>query len=75
MFNDYLNEYQRDYRKEMEAIAPRLRCYCGWYKLGECPHCQKDRTCEDKLKDRGNSLLSSVCRCNDLAGRNTDELD
>ncbi len=57
------------YRKEMEALALELRCYCGWFTLGNCTHCPKDRSLADKLVDRGNTQFSSVCRCNDIIGR------
>ncbi len=49
-----------------ESLAPELRCYCGWWKLGQCPHCPSDRTAADRARDRGNDARSSVCRCNDM---------
>lgn len=48
------NKYQLEYMQELEAILPHLKCYCGWYRLGECPHCPAGKTCADKLFDRGN---------------------
>lgn len=51
------------------SIPPEQRCYCGWWLVGDCPHCPKDRTCADKLHDRGNALPSSVCQCIDAANR------
>ena len=60
---------QLDYMRELAEIPPDQRCYCGWYRLGMCPHCPPGRTCADKLRDRGNSVPSSVCRCNDAAGK------
>lgn len=32
MFNDD----QRDYMRSLATIPPEHRCWCGWYKLGEC---------------------------------------
>lgn len=46
------NADQLDYLRYIESIAPEQRCYCGWYLLGECPHCPKDKTCADKLLER-----------------------
>ena len=46
------NKYQLEYMRELEAILPHLKCYCGWYRLGECPHCPAGKTCADKLFDR-----------------------
>lgn len=54
---------------ELCSISPERRCYCGWWLLGECPHCPKDRTCADKVHDRGNALPSSVCQCVDAANQ------
>jgi len=51
------------------SIPPEQRCYCGWWLAGECPHCPKDKTCADKMFDRGNALPSSVCECVDAANR------
>lgn len=59
------NEDQLAYMRHIERIPPHLRCYCGWYLLGECPHCPKGKTCLEKLLDRGNAVPSSVCACND----------
>lgn len=46
----YFNSEQEDYMRELAEIPPEQRCYCGWYRLGQCPHCPKDKTCADKLK-------------------------
>ena len=60
-----LNSDQRSYMEYINSLPPESRCYCGWYKLGECYHCPPGKTCADKLRDRGNSVVSSVCECND----------
>ncbi len=43
------NEHQEDYMKSLREIPPALRCWCGWYKLGECPNCKTEKTCADKM--------------------------
>jgi hypothetical protein len=63
------NPYQEGYMRDLMEIPAEKRCYCGWHLLGECPHCPACRTCADKLADRGSDILSSVCGCNDDAGR------
>ena len=42
------NEYQEAYMTELERIPRSQRCWCGWYRLDECPHCPKDRNNADK---------------------------
>jgi hypothetical protein len=44
------NRDQRDYMRSLDEMPPETKCYCGWYALGSCPHCPKDKTCADKLK-------------------------
>lgn len=51
---DGLNSDQRAYSEYIETIPFEQRCYCGWYRLGECPHCPKGKTCADKVRDRDN---------------------
>ena len=46
MFNDE----QRAYMAALDATPPEAKCWCGWHRLGECPHCPPDRTCADKLE-------------------------
>lgn len=58
------NQYQSAYMRELEQIPPEQKCYCGWYRLGKCPHCPPNKTCADKLRDRGSAVPSSVCTCN-----------
>lgn len=67
MSEKMFNDDQMDYMRALAEIPPHLKCYCGWYLLGECPHCPPNRTCADKLFDRGNTQPSSVCKCNDDA--------
>lgn len=68
MVDGHFNQDQVEYMESLGKISPHLRCYCGWYRLGECPHCPAGKTCQDKLNDRGNSQPSSVCRCIDSPG-------
>lgn len=46
-------------------LPPEKKCYCCWHLAGQCPHCPKDKTGADKMRDRGNAQPSSVCQCND----------
>ena len=45
----YFNEDQEDYMRSLAAIPPAERCWCGWYRLGECSSCPAGATCADKL--------------------------
>lgn len=48
----YFNEDQLDYMRSMAEIEPSKRCWCGWYRLGECPNCKTyapNKTCADKI--------------------------
>lgn len=48
-WDDYLNDDQIDYRRSIESIPTSQRCRCGWYLLGECPHCPAGKTLEGRL--------------------------
>lgn len=54
MNSGYFNEDQNDYMRQIEAMPPETRCWCGWYPFGQCsnPSCPKDKTCADKLAQR-----------------------
>ena len=52
MSNPSLNEEQKAHLRELDELAPSQRCWCGWYALGECPHCPKHKTAQDKLNSR-----------------------
>ena len=43
------NEEQREHMKWLASIPPEKRCWCGWYRLGTCPHCPEGRTGAEKL--------------------------
>ena len=60
-----VSDHEAQRRELRRAAQARQRCYCGWHKLGECPHCPAGKTCADKLRDRGSAIPSSVCQCND----------
>lgn len=47
----YFNSDQISYMESLHKIPPEQKCYCGWYRLGECPHCPKDKTCADKMRE------------------------
>lgn len=55
----YFNADQEAHMDYIATIPPEERCYCGWYdapgaayRLGQCTHCPKDKTCADKLAER-----------------------
>lgn len=49
MSNAYLNDDQNSYVEYLHRIPLAGKCWCGWYPLGECPTCPKDKTCADKV--------------------------
>ena len=44
MSESMFNADQRAYMASLAAIPSEQRCECGWYRLGECPHCPPGRT-------------------------------
>ena len=46
-----LNEDQKDYMAAIAKLSPEQRCQCGWFKLGECPHCVSGKTLADRLSE------------------------
>lgn len=56
----YFNVHQQAYMKMLSEIPPENKCWCGWYSLGECPHCPEGKTAADKVatgcKECGNWL-------------------
>lgn len=40
---------QEEYIKSLANIPLDKKCWCGWYPLGECPHCPPGATCEQKV--------------------------
>lgn len=46
MFNDD----QRAYMRDMAALPLEQKCYCAWYRLGECPNCPPGLSVVDRLK-------------------------
>ena len=39
--------------KYLDSLPAETKCWCGWYKLGECSNdCPEDLTCADKIKLR-----------------------
>lgn len=53
----YFNSDQESYMKSLDAIPLEQKCWCGWYRLGECPNCKTTRTCADKV-----AAQCPVCR-------------
>lgn len=49
----YLNEDQQEYVRELGAMPPEAKCWCGWYPKDQCwsgcRHHGKGLTCADKL--------------------------
>ena len=48
----YFNSEQVDHMRSLSKISPDKLCYCGWYELGDCPHCGDKLTAFDKMKLR-----------------------
>lgn len=49
------NDDQLDYMRSLEEMPPETKCWCGWYRLGECPNCKTyapGKTCADKIAVR-----------------------
>lgn len=46
MFNDDQVGYMRD----IAAKPLAEKCWCAWFKLGECPHCPLDKSAADRAK-------------------------
>lgn len=47
--------FNRDQVAHMEYLASipaDKKCWCGWYLLGECPHCSSDKTNADRIKNQ-----------------------
>ncbi len=38
------NADQRAYMQSLARIPEQERCWCAWYRLGECDHCAPGRT-------------------------------
>jgi hypothetical protein len=55
----YFNEDQQDYMRELARTPPEQLCYCGWYRLGQCPHaaCRTSgKSAADKLAEAGSPV-------------------
>jgi len=48
----YLNSDQESYVRSLNSIPLAERCWCGWYRLGECPNCKTARSCADKVAEQ-----------------------
>lgn len=48
----FLNSEQQEYAEALGRTDPARRCWCGWYQLGQCPHCPTGKTCADKIAVR-----------------------
>jgi hypothetical protein len=46
---DWLNSEQRAYVDDLNKIPASGLCYCGWFRLGECPHCPAGMSAADKI--------------------------
>lgn len=69
----YFNEDQEDYMRQLNKIPAESKCYCGWYRLGECVVCPPDKTNADKLREQAtkegkvNNKESSIDRTDGAA--------
>lgn len=45
------NQEQEEYRADLAKVPARERCWCGWYRIGECPRCKPGLTCEQKMTE------------------------
>lgn len=36
------NSEQQSYMNYLASLPPETRCWCGWYKVGECYNCKRD---------------------------------
>lgn len=43
------NSDQLDYMRSLDRMEPASKCWCGWYPLGECPHCPPGKSAADKI--------------------------
>jgi len=44
------NDDQKAYAKYLNTLPDSQRCWCGWYKFGECPFCRFSLTLHDRKK-------------------------
>lgn len=44
----YFNEEQQEYMKALADMPPSTKCWCGWYRLGECRTCPPGKTLADR---------------------------
>jgi hypothetical protein len=52
MASIWFNEDQQAYIEYLATIPPEQKCWCGWYKVNECPHCPSGKTSADKIAVR-----------------------
>lgn len=48
----YFNQDQQDYMNSLALMPAEQKCWCGWYRLGQCPNCHTMRSCAEKLVER-----------------------
>ena len=54
------NEDQEAYMDSLSRMADEVRCYCGWYRFGECYNCNRS---EDGFRwklDRPHSMGARI---------------
>jgi hypothetical protein len=44
------NEYQVAEARYLNSLPPEKKCWCGWYRFGECPKCNPAYTEADRLR-------------------------
>jgi hypothetical protein len=43
---------QESYMEFLEKLDPAELCWCGWYRLGQCPNCETERSAAEKIAER-----------------------
>lgn len=43
-----LNEHQMAEVRYLNSLPPESKCWCGWYRVGECPKCNPTDTEADR---------------------------
>ena len=54
----YFNEDQQDEMRYLASLKPEEKCWCGWYRVGEC-NTPSPCAPEDSMADR----LKVTCEC------------
>ncbi len=44
------NQDQLDHMRSLSAMDPATKCWCGWFPVGQCRTCPKDKSAADKIE-------------------------